>query len=1140
MSNAGTFELLAFEIATGLARVGRALSKRQIRSSLAEFGVAFPQALFQDPAFDAARQAAQDAFVELGPALQDLTVAIEGGNEVAIVAAGLNLGGKITDAIQALPAFATALAARAAGLPGITAQQIAEVTQDLPRKLVDFALVRGIDTIAEIGAAATALGIVERRYGDGDPADPTKPSFEVSRLHLERLTSLVSQPAEYLKGLYDIGAPGFDGSKLFPVIEAVVATLGLPARMVRDGVGNPIRVEAYAVDVTVAPGDPPGLDLAFALPVSANGLTQSATLPAGFAATVTADLGFAAGTTATWRPPLDIALKPSAVTNFSGRVEATLKGSPAEPYVLLGQPAKSRIEIGEVSFSAAAAFAWDAGRNAAVTRPSASGRLARGKVLIDTSTADGFIATLTSGIRAESNFELGFDVDPVAGLRFRGSSTLEIALPVHANLGPIEIPTVYLLAGFEDGRVPIEVSIDFGAKLGPIQASVSRIGLNVTLSFPPAGGNLGPVDAAFSFKPPTGIGLLLDGGGLKGGGFLSLDIPKGEYAGAVELTFQGFLQLKAVGILNTKMPDGRPGFSLLLIITAEFAPIQLGFGFTLLGVGGLVGVNRTMLLPELANGVRDGSLQSILFPRDVVANAPRIIADLKRVFPPLDGRFLIGPMAKLGWGTPTIVSLELGILLEIPRPAFAIVGILRIALPIEEAALMKFQVSFVGAVDFEAKKLTFDASLFGSYILFMPLTGDMVVRVFWGENANFLLSVGGFHPAFSPPPLDLPARIARLGIVVWQGNPSLRVECYFAVTSNTVQFGGRIELRFRAGPFGLDGHLAMDVLIVIDPFRFVAQIEAMLAITFDGDPILTVRLSLMLAGPAPWHAKGSASFEISFIFTISVSIGFEVSIGEANTTSLPPIAALAEIVAALDKPEAWRALPPESASNQVSLRELPTSAATLVLQPESLLSVVQTVAPLTLSLQRIGARKVSGGNVVRIETFWIGTQAVPIIDERREFAPAQFFDQSDADKLSGRSFKDLPAGARSRASDTPTTSTVRSVAVEYELTYVKRPTFRFLLVYAKALFDVLILTGAAAKSGLAATPRKASGLGTPKVSVGAGAKFAVVGADDLKLHADGLVFASEFEAAAALSQAVIRDPALSARLQVVPEFEMAA
>ena len=63
----------------------------------------------------------------------------------------------------------------------------------------------------------------------------------------------------------------------------------------------------------------------------------------------------------------------------------------------------------------------------------------------------------------------------------------------------------------------------------------------------------------------------------------------------------------------------------------------------------------------LRRRLRDGSLNSILFPQDVVANAPRIISDLKRVFPPLDGHFLIGPMAKLGWGTPTLVTLELGL-----------------------------------------------------------------------------------------------------------------------------------------------------------------------------------------------------------------------------------------------------------------------------------------------------------------------------------------------------------------------------------------------------------------------------------------------------------------------------------------------
>src|SRR4029079_3900287 len=113
-------------------------------------------------------------------------------------------------------------------------------------------------------------------------------------------------------------------------------------------------------------------------------------------------------------------------------------------------------------------------------------------------------------------------------------------------------------------------------------------------------------------------------------------------------------------------------------------------------------------------GVRDGSLNSILFPTDIVANAGRIIGDLQRIFPPQDGHFLIGPMAKLGWGTPTLISLSLGLILDIPRPMFAVVGVLRMALPAEDVAILRLQVSFAGSVDFERGQLQFDASLFDS------------------------------------------------------------------------------------------------------------------------------------------------------------------------------------------------------------------------------------------------------------------------------------------------------------------------------------------------------------------------------------------------------------------------------------------
>ena len=58
------------------------------------------------------------------------------------------------------------------------------------------------------------------------------------------------------------------------------------------------------------------------------------------------------------------------------------------------------------------------------------------------------------------------------------------------------------------------------------------------------------------FKPPNGVGLSIDAGVVKGGGYLYIDSDKGEYAGALELVFAGFLAVKAIGIITTTMPDG--------------------------------------------------------------------------------------------------------------------------------------------------------------------------------------------------------------------------------------------------------------------------------------------------------------------------------------------------------------------------------------------------------------------------------------------------------------------------------------------------------------------------------------------------------------------------------------------------------
>ena len=178
----------------------------------------------------------------------------------------------------------------------------------------------------------------------------------------------------------------------------------------------------------------------------------------------------------------------------------------------------------------------------------------------------------------------------------------------------------------------------------------------------------------------------------------------------------------------------------------------------------------------MREGVRTGAVNNIMFPQNVIANAPRIISDLKTIFPAYEGKFLIGPMAKIGWGTPTLVSISFGLIIEIPGN-IAILGVLSVILPDKAAAIVKIQVAFVGTIDFDKQMLTFDASLYESSILTMTLEGDMAVRLKWGDSPDFIFTVGGFHPSFTPPPLALPT-LKRLAINILNTSIArIRVEC---------------------------------------------------------------------------------------------------------------------------------------------------------------------------------------------------------------------------------------------------------------------------------------------------------------------------------------------------------------------------
>ncbi len=283
------------------------------------------------------------------------------------------------------------------------------------------------------------------------------------------------------------------------------------------------------------------------------------------------------------------------------------------------------------------------------------------------------------------------------------------------------------------------------------------------------------------------------------------------------------------------MPDGTPGFSLLIIITAEFgAGIQLGFGFTLNAVGGLLGVNRIMLFDPLMQGVRTGAINSIMFPQDVVANAPRIISDLRAIFPPHPDTFLIGPMAKLGWGEPTLVSLSLGVIIVIPPGDIAILGVLQLALPTEDAddPPAPGQLRRRTRVQQVSPLLLRLALRLAPAVHHAPGRDGSPVRVGAGRQLRRLGR--GLPPRFNPPPLPFPTPQRIQLNIINESYARIRADTYFAVTTNTVQFGAHSDMFFGFSALSVEGHSGFDALIQFSPFHFTVEISTSFSVKVFG------------------------------------------------------------------------------------------------------------------------------------------------------------------------------------------------------------------------------------------------------------------------------------------------------------------
>ena len=656
--------------------------------------------------------------------------------------------------------------------------------------------------------------------------------------------------------------------------------------------------------------------------------------------------------------------------------------------------------------------------------------------------------------------EVAADVDiSTSGVRVGGALGLAFSVTLNKHLGflYLDLLDIALVAGTDSLQATARITVSL--ELGPIFIEVSGLGVALTLRPSPDGdGSLGELDVALELLSPTRLVVMVESDAVNGGGFVDYDPATGRYTGGLAVDLFG-VGITALVVVDTMIPGDPDAWALFASLGATFpSPIPVGFGFTLLGVGGVLALDRTMDAEALATGLRNGVVDALLFPEDVFGDSVQLLDQIDDYFPLMPGNTVVGPVVMLGWGSPTLITAQLGVVLSLPDGIIAVMGSVEALLPTPTAPLITLHMDSLGVIDIGAGTFSLTASLYDSKLLqVIDLSGDMAMYLQVSGQPYFLLSVGGYHPGFEPPAIvpaamhDLRRMRAAISIA---STVSVSVEAYFAVTSNSLQFGAAVHavasVEIWPTMYTAKGWFTFDVLLVFSPFKIVASMSAGVGIYAGDKELMGVQLSLQLEGPEPWYAAGTASFKF-----FGLKVAFELEVGSTAAGEPKPIAhPLTDVIAALTSPESWSETAPlDGLTAGITYVAATPEDETVWVRPDHQLTVRQSIAPLNRTLEIVGqAVPATGEELLTVTGADFGTPGDIDWDLANDwFAPAQFETLGKTDKLTRASFEEMTAGVTFGAPGVAipaSTNLMTKVSTAYEVeaedTWVPDPSADFL------------------------------------------------------------------------------------------------
>jgi hypothetical protein len=601
--------------------------------------------------------------------------------------------------------------------------------------------------------------------------------------------------------------------------------------------------------------------------------------------------------------------------------------------------------------------------------------------------------------------------DHLNGIRFNDNTGLRVNLPLSIQAPGLQGRGTAVTLFNKDQEMHLGLVTSLTSQLPgfPLRSFIDNVGFSLPVVFPPAG--LPQLGTAPADIAPNGIGVDLTLPPLAGGGLVR-QLPGGGFGGVIAMDL-GVIAVQAVAQLRP------PSF--LVMMGTIFPPpgIQLSFGFALDAIGGLVGINHRVDVTALRQLVSDGNADRVLFPDKLVERADEVMNALSASFPPARGRFVIAPMVRVTWGG-RMVSLSGALILELPAPVQGIIlGRLLVGIPDPVVPLIRLQASVLGRFDPDVPLFELLVSLAGSWIVGLALRGEIYLLVRGGDDPEFVLSAGGFHPRYVRPPRIPPLQRLQVDLAPGAGY-GMRLEAYLAVTSNAVQFGGQLHLEAMVAECGIEGWLGLDVLFRFEPtFSFAVAIRAGIAVRVAGLRLAGVGLAFTLEGPARWHAFGVGSVSVLFW---DACLDFDIHWGSSPAVAdgLQDDRLPADVAAAILQPKAWIAERPQSERTGLTFTQQAARkmAAGKLVHPDATLRVTQAVVPLDCPITRYDRRHVAEQKwtiaAVQLRGSFENSDNLDDLQER--FVRSDFFDLSEDAQLTAPPTVVLNSGKRVKIS----------------------------------------------------------------------------------------------------------------------------